>query len=97
VYWTFLRGDPALTNSVMSTNFDRVLVALWPSWLFLIADPEERNVTLHIASIAVNALLYGALGWLMWLGLNGSRAILGAAGAIVLAGWYFLLSWYIGE
>jgi hypothetical protein len=97
VYWTFLRGNPTLINSVMSgSHFDRVLVAIWPSWLFLIADPEERSVAIPAVAIAVNALLYGAVGWLMWFGLNRRRLMLTVVAVGVVAGWYVLLRWYVG-
>lgn len=96
-YWLFLRGNPALTNSIMSTsNFDRVLLAVWPSWIFFVADPEEQSITIPAMSIAANALLYGSLGWLVWFGLYRRRAVLGLAAMAVLVGWYFLFSWYLG-
>lgn len=94
VYWLFLRGNPDLTRWIMGSRFDRVLIAIWPSWFFFVADPEERSITIPLASIAVNALLYGALGWLVWFGLYRYRAMLGVAIATVLIGWYFLFSWY---
>ena len=77
-------------------HLDRVLVAIWPSWLFLIADPEERSVVIPAAAVAVNALLYGAVGWLVWFGLNRRRLVLPVVAVGVLAGWYALLRWYVG-
>lgn len=97
IYWAFLRGNPALIHSVMSgAHFDRVLVVVWPSWLFLIADPEERSVVIPAAAIAVNGLLYGFVGWLVWFGLNRRRVVLPVVVVGVLAGWYALLRWYVG-
>lgn len=97
VYWSFLRGNPAFINAIMSDgHFDRVLIAIWPSWLFLIADPEERSVAIPVLAIAVNAMLYGVVGWLVWLGLNRWRFILPLVATGVLAGWYILLRWYVG-
>lgn len=95
VYWAFLRGNPNLINSVMSAgHFDRVLLSVWPSWIFLVADPEERSVVIPAMSVAANALLYGSLGWLVWLGLYRKRALLGLAAGTVVVGWYFLFNWY---
>jgi hypothetical protein len=94
VYWLFLRGNPDLIRWIMESRFDRVLIAIWPSWFLLVADPEERSITIPLASVAVNALLYGVLGWLVWLGLYRNRAMLGVVIATVLIGWYFLFSWY---
>ena len=95
VYWAFLRSDPALINSVMSGGrFDRVLIAVWPSWLFLIADPEERSIAIPAAAIIVNAVLYGFVGWLVWFGLNRRPFILPVVAVGVAAGWYLLLGWY---
>jgi hypothetical protein len=97
VYWLFLRGDPALIGSVMSTyRMDRVLLAVWPSWVLFIADPEERSIAIPVVSVAVNALLYGSLGWLVWIGLYRQRTVLAIVVASVLVGWYFLFSWYGG-
>ncbi|MCY7309055.1 MAG: hypothetical protein LH632_23590 [Rhodoferax sp.] len=77
-------------------NFDRVLLAVWPSWIFFVADPEERSVAIPVVSVAVNAVLYGAIGWLVWFGLYRHRAMLGVAIGVVLLGWYFLFNWYAG-
>ena len=96
-YWLFLRGNPALTNSIMSTNnFDRVLLAVWPSWIFFVANPEEQSITIPAISIAANMLLYGGLGWLIWFGIYRMRAALVLTAMAVLFGWYFLFSWYLG-
>lgn len=96
-YWAFLRGNPALINSVMSGGYlDRILIAVWPSWLFLIADPEERSVVIPAVAVTVNALLYGAVGWMVWIGLNRHHFVLPIIGVGVLAGLYLLLRWYGG-
>lgn len=98
VYWAFLRGNPTLINSIMSFgHFDRILVALWPSWLLLVADPEERSVAIPAISIAANGLLYGILGWLIWIGLHRRRIMLGLVAVVLIAGWYLLLRWYVGD
>jgi hypothetical protein len=97
VYWAFLRGNPALIHSVRSVvHFDRVLIVLWPSWVFLIADPEERSVAIPAVAIAVNALLYGVVGWFIWFGLNRKRLVLAGVAAALVFGWYSLLRWYGG-
>ena len=95
--WAFLEGDSGLSHLVLSSyRFDRVLLALWPSSVFLMADPEERSVAIPAAAIAVNALLYGAVGWLVWFGLNRRRLMLPVVAVGVLAGWYSLQRWYVG-
>jgi hypothetical protein len=97
IYWIFLRESPALISSAMSGGYlDRMLIVVWPSWLFFIADPEERSVAIPIAAVAVNALLYGAVGWLIWFGLNRRRFVLPVVGVGVFVGWYLLLRWYTG-
>jgi len=60
------------------------------------ADSEERSIAIPAVSIAVNVLIYGILGWMIWYGLYRKRIILGLAVAVVLVGWYFLLTWYAG-
>jgi len=95
IYWGLLRGNPDLIHAVMSAGyFDRVLLAVWPSWILLAADPEERSVAIPAISVLVNALLYACLGWLTWFGLYRKRAALGLAAAVVGVGWYFLFTWY---
>lgn len=97
IYWLFLRDNPELIHRIMSKGrFDRVLLALWPSWIFLVADPEERSIAIPVASVAANALLYGVLGWLIWLGVYRKRTVLGLTAVAIAAGWYFLFSWYLG-
>jgi hypothetical protein len=96
--WAFFQGDPRLSHSAMNTfHLDRVLLAIWPSSIFMMADPEGKSVLIPIVSITVNAVLYGAIGWFVWLGLYRNKAIiLGAVVGTVVAGWYLLLSWYLG-
>lgn len=97
VYWLFMRGDPTLINLVMSTyRMDRLLLAVWPSWILFIADPEERSVAIPAVSVAANALLYGSLGWSIWFGLYRRRIVLAGVVTFVLVGWYVLLRWYGG-
>lgn len=97
-YWTFLRGNPGLMHSVMSVgHFDKVLLAIWPSSIFLAADPENRSVAIPVVSMAVNAALYGGLGWLFWVGLYRTRIVLVRTILLILVGWYYLFSWYAGR
>ena len=97
VQWGFLRGNAALSNLVLSSyRFDRVVLALWPSSLLLMADPEERSVAIPALSIAINALLYGIVGWLIWFGLNRNRLVLAGVVAALIVGWYLLLRWLYG-
>lgn len=94
VYWGFLRGSAAS----LPEGYLRILSVIWPSWLLLMADPEERGIAVPAVSIAVNALLYGIVGWLIWFGLNRNRLVLVAVAAGLFVGWYFLLRWvYFGK
>ena len=89
-----MQGSSDYTSWLMKSRFDRVLIAFWPSWFFFVADPEGRSGTIPLASVAVNAALYGSLGWLVWLGIYRHRAVLGVVVVMVLIGWYFILGWY---
>lgn len=94
---TVLSGDPSLSCLALSTyRLDRVLLALWPSSILLMADPGGHSVIIPAVAVAVNALVYGAVGWLIWFGLNRRRFVLPVVAVGVLAGWYFLLRWYAG-
>ena len=93
----FLSNDPSLSHLLLSSyRFDRVLLAVWPSSILLMADPEGQSVAIPAAAIAVNAVLYGVVGWLVWYGLNRRRLMLPVVAVGVLAGWYALLRWYVG-
>ena len=89
VYWIFLRGNAA----IMSEGHLRALSVIWPSWPLLMADPEERSVAIPAVSIAINALLYGIVGWLIWFGLNRNRLVLAVVFAALIVGWYLLQRW----
>lgn len=96
-HWMVLRGNPGLIDSIMETfHFDRVLLAIWPSWILLLADPEEKSVAIPVVSVVVNAALYGIVGWLLWFGFYRHRTVLGLVIAAIAGGWFFLLSWYTG-
>ncbi len=88
---------PEPVNHAMSTPWvgDAVLL-LWPSSILLLGDPDEVSLILPIISVALNAVLYGAIGWLVWIGWNRQRLILPVVAVGVLSGWYVLLRWYVG-
>ena len=97
IYWFVLRGNAALIYSLMSEGrFDRVLIAVWPSWLFFIADPNEQSIAIPVVSVVVNGVLYGAVGWLVWYGLNRHRFVLPVTAVGIVAGMYSVLRWYGG-
>lgn len=94
---SILSGNPSLSYLALSTyRLDYVLLLLWPSSVVLMADPEGHSIIIPAVAIAANALLYGAVGWLIWFGLNRRRFVLPGVVVVVLAGWYFLLRWYSG-
>ena len=77
----------------MSAEHLQVVSVLWPSWLLLMADPEERSVAIPAISVAINAALYGIAGWLVWIGLHRKRAVLVLVVVALLALWYAMLRW----
>ena len=98
VYWTLLRGNPSVMSSLMSGgHLDQALLAVWPSSIFLAADPEDRSVVIPIVSVAVNAILYAGLGWLVWFGFYRNRVVLGLTVVAIVVGWYCLFNWYVGR
>lgn len=92
VYWIFLRGHAA----IMSEGHIRALSVIWPSWPLLMADPEERSVAIPAMSIAINGLLYGIVGWLIWFGLNRNRLVLAVVAVTLIVGWYLFQRWLSG-
>ena len=62
-YWTVLKENAELWLSLMTVwQLDRVLLALWPSCILLMADPNDESVAIPVVSIVLNGLLYGGLG-----------------------------------
>lgn len=96
--WAFLEKNPSIAYLLLSEwHLDRVMIAVWPSSILLLADPKSETVVIPLISTAVNAALYGGLGWLVWLGLYKNRIVLAVPILLILVGWYFLLSWYTGS
>ena len=66
------------------------LLAIWPSSLLMIGDPEDKSLVLPIMATILNALLYGIVGALVRYGLLYSKPILAATVIGVLVGWFAL-------
>ena len=62
----------ALKNSELRGVFLTLYIMLWPSSLGL---SDSSSIGL-IHSIAINSLYYLILGYLLWFGINKSRAVL---------------------
>jgi hypothetical protein len=71
---------------------ESAMLAVWPSSLLLMADPEGQSVWPPIISVALNVVLYAILGWLFWIGIKRSPIVLVGTAAAILVGWYGLLS-----
>lgn len=93
LYWVISRENPALQGAVTTEGSLDVISILWPSWLLLMADPEDRSISIPAISVAINAALYGAVGWLVWFGLHGKRSVLMIVVVALLCLWYALLRW----
>lgn len=87
------RVCPEIINRAMSSLWvGDVVLLLWPSSILLLGDPNETSVVvLPIVSTIANAVLYGIIGALLWIGLKRSKAVLAVTVAAILAGWYGLL------
>ncbi len=97
LYWTLLKENPNLSEWVMSVgHLDRVLLALWPSWILLAVDPNDESVAIPVVSIALNGALYAGLGWLVWFGLYKNRMVLAGTILLTLFGCYKLVGLYVG-
>ena len=93
----FIEENPALSSFLMeSLHVDFILLALWPSWIFFVADPGGQSLAIAVLSIATNAILYGVIGIAAWLGFHRNKAILVVVGAAIAAAWYCLFIWYSG-
>ena len=94
----FMKDNPGLSYLVVSTyRLDYVILALWPSSILLMADPEGRSISIPLFAISANVVLYAVVGWSVWVGLN-RRSILFifVAACLLAAGYYLLFRWYAG-
>src|ERR1700691_2648136 len=80
----FVHGARALKPLILDRHFTSILLALWPTAVFLLADPEDKNIQAVLISAVTNGLLYVLLGWLFWFGLCKKRDVL----AFVLLCWW---------
>ena len=87
-YWAF--GHTDVFAWLMQTQwcYDGLLM-FWPSSILLTCCTE--GVTLPILATTLNVILYGVLGWVLWIGLKRSRIVLIVTVVSILAGWYGLL------
>lgn len=67
-----------------------VLLAIWPSSLLMIGDPEDKSLILPIIATVLNALLYGVVGALVRFGFLYSKPVLAVTVLAVLVGWFAL-------
>ena len=96
-YWTILKGNTDLWVSLMDVwQLNRVLLALWPSWILLMVDPNDESIAIPVVSIALNGALYAGLGWLVWFGLYKNRMVLVGTILLILFGCYKLIGLYFG-
>lgn len=93
VYWVVARGSPVFVGWAISERHLQFLSILWPSWPLLMADPEGRSIAIPAVSVAINGMLYGVAGWLIWFGLYRNRAVLALVVGLLIALWYILLRW----
>lgn len=96
LYWTLLKENPDFWDWAMTGHLDRVLLALWPSSILLMADPNDESVAIPVVSIALNGALYAGLGWLLWFGLYKNRMVLAGTILLTLFGCYKLIGLYVG-
>lgn len=67
-----------------------LLLAIWPSSLLMIGDPEDKSVMLPIVAVVLNALLYGIVGALIRYGFLYSKPVLAATIMGILVAWFAL-------
>ena len=72
------------------TWVSNVLLAIWPSSLLMIGDPEDKSLMLPVVATGLNALLYGVVGALIRYGFLYSKTVLAVTVLGVLAGWVAL-------
>ena len=72
------------------TWIGNVLLAILPSSLLMIGDPEDKSLMLPIMATVLNALLYGVVGALVRYGFLYSKPVLAATVIGVLVGWFAL-------
>lgn len=86
-------GPAWLTNSLVA---NLLVSSIWPSHFFLIGDPTDTNVRLQTMSVAVNGIVYGIFGALVWAGRRWPTLGLWPAGGFFLLIEGVLAVWILG-
>jgi hypothetical protein len=78
----------------LGNKLEIVQLLLWPSSLFMLATAGHEDVDYRMLTIStiMNVGLYALIGAATWYGFYKQRWVLLALSALVLAGWYKLLS-----
>ena len=90
--WLLLERDVSVYRAVES-GFAIVQTLVWPTSVFMIGAAGGGSLywELLLISTLANAILYGLLGYLIWIGVNKHGAALFAAILILLVLWGILL------
>ena len=92
-YYVIGGASPGFRSNLSSApGLDALLLLFWPTSILLLGDPTDSNVGLLLLAAIGNALLYGILGLLLWIGIYRSRAILLAPVLLIAGIWALLLS-----
>ncbi len=70
---------------------ESLFLMLCPPSLLLLGDPEESSLLLPALTIIANAVLYGAVGGVIWYGLHRSMITIVVLVIVIILGWVWLL------
>ena len=74
-----LHAHSAWVYSPNNGWYDVLILAVWPSAIGLMVlqtrDPVSDVVAIYSIAIVFNALIYGAVGWLVWIAAKTMRWI----------------------
>jgi hypothetical protein len=91
VFW-IVGNYPAIERSI-GYGLQKLMLMLWPSsFVMLAASQESLYLGLLLMSIALNVVLYAAIGSAVWYGLNKHYVIIALLAAAIVIMWWKILT-----
>ena len=92
VIWWIVDSYPAIDRSIGYSLHQATLVLFPSSFVMIAASEESLYFGLLLISIAVNVVLYVAIGAAVWYGLRKHRAILVLLAVVMTVIWWRVLT-----
>lgn len=93
-YRTLGDGWQTTVQVMMMAGAEKVIVALWPASVLMIADPRDETWQIPAISAVLNGLYYAAIGLLVWLGWRRNKVYWALCLALLLGVPLLIISFF---